>query len=462
MHDLDPLRWKALVLLCAVDLMVILDSQIVIVALPTLGPDLGFSEDGAQWVLSAYLLAFGGLLMLGGRAGDLLGRRRVFLAGTALFAVASLACGLAGSPGFLVAARVVHGVSAALMAPTALAILVTTFEDDAERTRALATWGAVGGVGATLALLVGGVLTEAAGWRSIFFINVPIALLVLALAPVLLRESRAPARRAFDVLGAVTLTLALVALLYAVVEAPDAGWGAPRTLALLGAAVALGAAFLAVERRSAAPLVPLGLLRTPRLAGGNLVMLLAGMAAWGVGLAGSLYGQGVLGMTPLEYGLGTTVFTVGAVAGSFAAERLVPRVGVGTVAAVGAAFLGVGALLLTAPSDDGSYVTDLLPGFAVFGPGLGATTVAASIAALGSVPEEHSGVASGTNTAAFQLGGALGSAIVTTVVVSSGLGAGFGASVIYAALAAAVALLLLRRAPGGPSTSRPAPGPGPG
>ena len=200
-HEPDPRRWKALALLCAVALMVILDSQIVIVALPSLRRDLGFSEDGAQWVLSAYLLAFGGLLMLGGRTGDLLGRRRTLIAGTALFAAASLACGLATSPGFLVGARVVHGVSAALMAPTALSILVTTFDDDAERNTALAVWGAVGGVGATVALLVGGVLTDAFGWRAIFFINIPIALVLLALAPVLLRESRAPERVAFDAAG---------------------------------------------------------------------------------------------------------------------------------------------------------------------------------------------------------------------------------------------------------------------
>ena len=223
-------------LLCAVALMVILDSQIVIVALPSLRRDLGFSEDGAQWVLSAYLLAFGGLLMLGGRAGDLLGRRRTLIAGTALFAAASLACGLASSPGFLVGARVVHGISAALMAPTALSILVTTFEDDAERNTALAVWGAVGGVGATVALLVGGVLTDAIGWRRDLLHQHPDRRSCCSRwRPVLLRESRAPERTAFDAAGAVTLTLALVALLYAVVEAPDAGWGsaadAPRARA---------------------------------------------------------------------------------------------------------------------------------------------------------------------------------------------------------------------------------------
>ena len=208
-------------------------------------------------MLSAYLLAFGGLLILGGRAGDLLGRRRTLIAGTALFAAASLACGLATSPGFLVGARVVHGVSAALMAPTALSILVTTFEDDAERNTALAVWGAVGGVGATVALLVGGVLTDVIGWRAIFFINIPIALVLFALPAPAAREPRAHLR------STPPHAASPRALLYALVQAPDAGWGSPRTLLVLAAAVALFAAFLAIETRARAPLVPLGLFRAP-------------------------------------------------------------------------------------------------------------------------------------------------------------------------------------------------------
>ena len=243
-----------------------------------------------------------------------------------------------------------------------------------------------------------------------------------------------------------TLTLALVALLYAVVEAPDAGWGSPRTLLVLAAAGALFAAFVAIELRARAPLVPLGLFRAPGLAGGNLVMLLAGMAAWGVGLTASNYGQGVLGFSPLTYGLGTTVLTVGAVAGSFAGQSLVGRVGVWWVAAGGAVLLGAGALLLSGPSSDGGYWTDLFPGMLVFGPGLGATTVAASIAALGDVPEQHAGVASGTNTAAFQIGGALGSAVATTVAITEGLDGAFVAAAAFAALALVASVGLLRPA----------------
>ncbi len=305
---------QALALLSLVNFMVILDAQIVILALPTIEDALGFSSEGAGWVLSAYLLAFGGLLLLGGRAGDLLGRRRVFLAGAALFGVSSLLCGLAWAPAVLVGARVAQGVSAAIMAPTALAILMTTFAEGPERNRALAVWGGLGGLGATAALLAGGALTDVLGWESIFLINVPVAMALLVLAPRLLDESRAAGTRTLDPGGAVTLTAALVALIYAVVEAPQAGWGSARTLLLVAAAIVLGAAFVTIEKRSRAPLVPLRLFRSPSLVGGNLVMLLTGMAAWTVGLAASQYGQGVLGLSALAFGLGTTILTVMAIA----------------------------------------------------------------------------------------------------------------------------------------------------
>ena len=230
----DPHRWKALALLCTAFFMVILDSAIVVVALPSIDADLGFSTGDLQWVLSAYLLSFGGLLLLGGRAADLLGRRRLFMAGTALFALASLGCGLAGSESALIAARVMQGVAAAIMTPTALSILTTTFEEGAERNKALGVWASIGGVGATAAWLVGGPITDGLGWEWIFFINVPVALAIVALSPTLLGESRAPAReRRFDVAGALTITAALVALVYAVVEAPEAGWASDQTLGLL-------------------------------------------------------------------------------------------------------------------------------------------------------------------------------------------------------------------------------------
>src|SRR5215218_1819247 len=247
----DPQRWKALALLCTAFFMVILDSAIVVVALPSIDADLGFSAGDLQWVLSAYLLSFGGLLLLGGRAADLLGRRRMFILGTGLFALASLGAGLTGTVATLLAARVLQGVAAAIMTPTALSIVMTTFEEGAERNKALGIWGSTGAIGGTAAWLIGGPITSGLGWEWIFFINVPVAAAVAALSPVLLRESRgAVGQRRFDVSGAVTITAALVALVYAVVEAPQAGWTDDQTLGLLAFAAVLTAAFVGIESRS--------------------------------------------------------------------------------------------------------------------------------------------------------------------------------------------------------------------
>src|SRR3954462_12654430 len=279
----DPQRWKALALLCTAFFMVILDSAIVVVALPSIDADLGFSDGDMQWVLSAYLLSFGGLLLLGGRAADLLGRRRVFMGGTMLFALASLACGLAVSVAGLIGARVVQGAAAAIMTPTALSIVTTTFTEGAERNKALGIWAAIGGIGATAAWLVGGPITEGLGWEWIFFINVPVALAVVLLSPVLLRESRDQQRSPrFDLAGAVTITGALVALVYAVVEAPRAGWAGGQTLGLLALSAALLGLFAWIEARSAAPLAPLRLFRSRALVGGNLLMFALGTLAFGM------------------------------------------------------------------------------------------------------------------------------------------------------------------------------------
>jgi EmrB/QacA subfamily drug resistance transporter len=416
---------KPLALLCTVNFMVILDSQIVILGLPSIEEDLGFSADGVQWVLSAYLLSFGGLLLLGGRAGDLLGRRRLLIAGTILFGVSSLLCGLAWSPAVLVAARVAQGVSAAIMAPTALAILMTTFPEGAERNRALALWGGVGGFGATAALLVGGTLTDALGWEAIFLINLPVAAVLLALSPRLLRESRGlGAARGYDPAGALTLTAAPILLILALVEAPDAGWTSASTLITLAGAAVLLAVFLLVETRSRAPLVPLRIFRSRTLVAGNLVVVLAGVIAWGMSVTVSLYAQQVLGLSALQFGLGTAVMTGMTLVGSYIAQSLVTRVGPRPVAAVSMALLGAGSLLLAQVSADGSYFGDLFLGLLIFGPGLGAGTVAGAIAALSGVLEDDAGVASGTNTAAFQIGGALGTAVAVTVAAAHTTGSG--------------------------------------
>src|SRR5215216_931904 len=315
--QLDPRRWKALALLCVAFFMVILDSSIVVVALPSIDADLAFSAGDLQWVLSAYLLSFGSLLLLGGRTADLLGRRRLFMLGTGLFALASLACGFAGSAAALIAARVVQGMAAAIMTPTALSIVTTTFVEGPERNKALGVWAAIGGIGATAAWLVGGPITEGLGWEWIFFINVPVGLALVALSPVLLRESRDLEReRRFDVAGALTITAALVALVYAVVEAPTTGWGDGRTLGLLGISAALIALFAWIESRSRTPLAPLRVFRSRALVGGNLVLFALGMLAFGMPFTLTQYAQGVLHYSPLEFGVASVVMPVTAALGS--------------------------------------------------------------------------------------------------------------------------------------------------
>jgi EmrB/QacA subfamily drug resistance transporter len=465
----DPLRWKALALLCLAFFMVILDAQIVILGLPSIEADLGLSTSGTQWVLSAYLLSFGGLLLLGGRSADLLGRRRMFMVGTALFLVSSLVCGLAWSGGVLIGARVVQGISAAIMAPTALSILMNTFEEGSERNKALGIWSAIGGVGATSALLIGGPLTDGLGWEWIFFINIPVALGLLALSPKLLRESRDTGRaRRFDLAGAATITAALVALVYAIVEAPDAGWADPQTVGLLLASALLIAVFAVIEGRSELPLVPLRIFRSRTLVGGNLVLATLGMVAWGMSVTVSLYAQQVLGYTALEFGLGTAVMTVMAVIGSTAGQAIVTRVGFRSVAAVGLVLTALGCLLLTQVSVGGSYLGDIFLGLLIFGPGLGATYVAASVATLAGVAERESGLASALNNAAFQIGGALGTAVVTSVALSNtegpdplsalteGFQSAFAAAIVFPVLGLLCAIFLLRK-PRGRLRPRPQP-----
>ena len=461
---LDPRRWKALALLCTAFFMVILDSSIVVVALPSIDADLHFATGDLQWVLSAYLLSFGGLLLLGGRAADLLGRRRLFMAGTALFALASLACGLAVSVPMLIGARVIQGVAAAIMTPTALSIVTTTFEEGAERNKALGIWAAIGGVGATAAWLVGGPVTEGLGWEWIFFLNVPVALAVTALSPALLSESRnLEGGRRFDVAGALTITAALVALVYAVVEAPATGWGDSQTLGLLGISAALFALFAWIESRSPAPLAPLRVFRSRELVGGNLVLVALGMVAFGMPFTLTQYAQEVLHYSPLEFGLASVVMPVMAAAGSIAGQSLATKGHLRAIAAGGMVLTALGCLSLGQVRMDGTYLGDIFFGLLLFGPGLGAAYVAASIASLAGVAASDAGLASGLNNSSFQIGGAIGVAIVSTVAVSeahganplsamtSGFQSAFATAIVFsvAGLASAAVLLGQRRERGG-------------
>jgi EmrB/QacA subfamily drug resistance transporter len=470
-QPLDPRRWKALALLCTAFFMVILDSAIVLVALPSIDADLAFSSSDLQWVLSAYLLSFGGLLLLGGRTADLLGRRRMFIIGTGLFALASLGAGLAGAAAALLVARVVQGVAAAIMTPTALSIVMTTFPEGAERNKALGIWGSTGAIGGTAAWLVGGPITDGLGWEWIFLINVPVAAVVAALSPVLLRESRGALRqRRFDVSGAVTITAALVALVYAVVEAPEAGWGDPQTLGLLALAAVLTVVFVRIESRSVAPLAPLGVFRSRSLVGGNLVLFALGTTGFGVPFILTQYAQEVLGWSAMQFGLASVVMPVTAVIGTATAQAIATRGGVRRVAVVAMALTGLGSLLLTQVSVGGSYLGDLFFALVILGPGIGAAYVAGSIASLTGVAETEAGLASGLNNASFQIGGAVGVAILSTVAVSGANGAqtlasltdgyqsAFAVAIVVAALgtAAAGALLGKRREPAAAGEAEPA------
>jgi EmrB/QacA subfamily drug resistance transporter len=461
----DSRRWWALALLCGAFFMVILDATIVLVALPSIQADIGFSEQGLQWVLSAYALTFGGLLLLGGRAADLLGRRRLFTTGVLFFTAASLACGLAWSPAALLSARVVQGVGAAIMTPTALSIIATTFPDGAERSKALGIWGALGGVGATAAWLIGGPLVDGPGWEWIFFINIPLGLAALALSPLLLRESRAAlVRRSYDPAGALTTTGALVLLVYALVEAPDVGWASAQTILLFAGSGVLLAAFALIESRHHAPLVPLRFLRSRTLVGANVVMLLVGTLAVGMPFVLTLYAQRVLGYSALKFGVGSVVLALAVTVGAIVAQAAVLKRGFRTLAATGMALMGAGSLLLTQVSVGGSYFGDIFFGLVVFGPGVGFSFVTATVAALAGVAEDESGLASGLSNTALQIGAALGVAITTTVAVSrsddylaanaganplvvlnEGFQSAFLACAVLAGIGLALALLLLGR-----------------
>ncbi|HET6711373.1 MFS transporter [Amycolatopsis sp.] len=466
----DPRRLAALVLLCTANFMVILDAQSVIMGVPIIAADLGLSPVEAQWILSGNLLTFGGLLLLGGRAADLLGRRKVFMIGTALFLVVSVLSALATAGPLLLVARALHGVSAALMAPTALAILTDMFPEGRERNRALAAWSGIAAVGATTGLLLGGALLDWFGWPSLFYVTVPVALLMLVLSPVLLRESRdASAHRTLGVAGAVLSTAALGLLVYLLVEAPGQGWTSFPIIGLTAVFVVLTAVTIAVDRRSAAPMLPARLFRSPTVLGGNVLTVLIAIPGFGMSVVLSQYSLGVLGYTPIEFGLSQSVMPIGSVLGAYAAQKALARFSVRPVAVAAFVLIALGSALLIGLSPEGGYLTTVFPGLVLFGLGLGGGPVALAAAALTGVTPADGGIASGINVAAFQIGGALGVAVVSTIIAASsaavpgpagalaGFHTGMVACAAFGVAAVVVAVVLLRRARRGKLTAVPRP-----
>jgi EmrB/QacA subfamily drug resistance transporter len=413
-------RWSALALIVTAQFMVILDVAIVNVALPSIKSDLGFSQTGLQWVITAYAILFGGTLLLGGRLADLLGRRRMFVAGLALFAASSLLCGLAWSSESLVAFRAVQGLGGALLAPAALSLLMTTFAEGHERNKALGIYGAASGSGAAAGVLLGGVITSYFGWSWIFFINVPVGLAAIALAPVLLRESRADlAHRHFDLAGAASVTGGLMLLVYGLTRATTDGWSSPVTLGLLGAAAALIGAFIAIESRSRFPLLPLRIFRLRALAASNAAMAIVGAVAFSEFFVLTLYLQDVLHYSAVQTGVAFVAFALTVVVTSNIAQAVVGRAGVRATLVAGLTLATISIALLARLPVDGHYFWDIFPAFVLGGAGMGFSFVPVTIASLTGVERGDAGVASGLVNTSRQIGGAIGLALVSTIAATA-------------------------------------------
>jgi len=425
-----------LALVAVAQFMVVLDATVVNVALPTIKGDVGFSEQSLSWVLNAYTLIFGGFLLLGGRLADGLGRRRLFMAGIALFAGASLICGVSQSEGMLLAARGLQGLGGALVSPAALSIILTTFAEGSERNRALAVWGAIAGAGGAVGLLLGGVIVELLSWRWVFFINVPIGAAVLALAPRIVPESRAETGRSggYDAEGAVAITLGTIALVFTLIKADTWGWTSARTLAGFAVAALLIAAFLVIERRQSEPLVPLRIFSNRSLAAADATMLVVAAALFGVFFFCTLYLQQVLGYSALKTGVAYLPLSLSIIVASGIASRFVDRFTPKPVLATGLLTSTVGFVLLTRVSGHGDYASHVLPAMLVLGTGLGMSFVPITIAATNGVAAADSGLASGLLNTTQQVGGSLGLAILSSVANSRTASAVAGGTPLPAAL----------------------------
>jgi EmrB/QacA subfamily drug resistance transporter len=463
-------RWLALLVLCLGDVMIVLDTTIVNVALPSIREDLGFSETSLAWVVNAYVLTFGGFLLLGGRLGDLFGYRRLFLAGVAFFTLASLACGLATSQGVLVAARALQGLGGAVVSAVALSLIMILFTEPAERAKAMGIFGFVLSGGGSAGVLLGGVLTDTLDWHWIFLVNIPIGVLVLALSLRLLPggDGQAAGQR-LDLAGAITVTAALMLAVYAIVNGNEAGWGSGQTLGLLAAALALLAIFLGIESRASSPLVPLRLFRLRNLATANVLAMLMSAGMFATFFVSALYLQLVLGYSPLEVGLAYLPSTVvwGA-ASLFLSDKLVMRFGIKPPLVTGLSLMAVGILLFARAPVDGSFAMDILPAMVLQGFGAGIAFNPLLLAAMSCVEPQESGLASGIVNTSFMMGGALGLAALVSLAASrtdsllasgdgtlgaltGGYHAAFLAGALLAVAAAGIAAALLR-----PSAATPA------
>ena len=412
-------RWRAFALLAVSFFMTIVDLTIVNVALPTIGRKLHFSETNLQWVVTAYGLTFGGFLLLGGRAADLLGRRRILMVGLATFTAASLACALSTTDSFLIAMRGIQGLGAAIVLPAALSIVMNMFDEGAERNKALGIWGGIGAGGATVGLVAGGLLTRYVGWQTIFFLNVPVGAVALLLARRIVPESRLDvARRRYDPFGAITVTSGLLVFVYALSKAPQTGWASVQTISLFAVAAALLAAFLAIEARVEAPLLPLRIFRLKTLAGANAVGLLLGGSFFAFIFVGTLYMQQVLGYSAIKTGLAWLAASITSVALAGLSQALVTRVSAKLVMALGMGLIGGGILWATAVPVDGHFWANLAGPFFVTGAGTAFAFIPVSIAGLAGVAEREAGLASGLLNTSQQVGGAIGVAIASTVMAT--------------------------------------------
>ena len=407
--------WLVLVLVCLAQFMVVLDATVVNVALPSIKQDLDMSDTELQWIVNAYTLMFGGFLLLGGRAGDLIGRKKVFLAGVVLFTTASLLCALAQGATWLIMTRGLQGLGAALVSPAALSIVTATFKEGADRTKALGVWAAIAVGGGAVGLVLGGVLVEALSWEWIFLVNIPVGIVTFILSLRLVPESRDEhAHRSFDIAGAVTVTAGLIALVYGIVRSAESGWGSGEVIAILAVAAILLVSFVVIESRSAEPLVRLSIFTVRTVRGANVAMLVVACGLFAMFFFNTLFVQNVLGYSPIESGLAFLPFTAGIIIGSVLSQSLIPRLGAREVPVIGLAIAVVGMLLFLRLTPESTYLADILPGVMLASIGMGLTFVPVTLIATSGVSVDDAGLSSGLFNTSQQVGGALGLALLST------------------------------------------------